>query len=168
MSESRTPVAKKHTHPVLSSLPPQKTKKGKIVSADEAIRVIRDGDTVATGGFVGTGFPEEIAVVMTGETVVSVASKSDVLPAGYQLRDNYPNPFNPQTNISYTIASAEYVRLTIYDLRGRQVSRLVSAVKMPGKHNVLFDASDLPGGVYLYELQVGDRFKEIKKMALVK
>jgi propionate CoA-transferase len=64
MSESRTPIVQKHTHPVLSSLPPQKTKKGKIVSADEAIRVIRDGDTVATGGFVGNGFPEEIAVVL--------------------------------------------------------------------------------------------------------
>ncbi|MEA3436460.1 MAG: CoA-transferase, partial [Thermodesulfobacteriota bacterium] len=51
-------------HPVLSSLPPQRAKKGKIVSAEEAIRVIRDGDTVATGGFVGTGFPEELAVVL--------------------------------------------------------------------------------------------------------
>ncbi|MGD9353697.1 MAG: CoA-transferase, partial [Desulfobacterales bacterium] len=64
MSESRPPIPKEHTHPVLSSLPPQKTKKGKIVSADEAVRVIRDGDTVATGGFVGTGFPEEIAVAL--------------------------------------------------------------------------------------------------------
>jgi propionate CoA-transferase len=52
------------THPILSSLPPQRAKKGKIVSAQEAIRVIADGDTIATGGFVGTGFPEEIAVVM--------------------------------------------------------------------------------------------------------
>ena len=55
---------KQRTHPVLSSLPPQKAKKGKIVSAEEAVRVIRDGDTVATGGFVGTGFPEELAVVL--------------------------------------------------------------------------------------------------------
>ena len=52
------------THPVLSSLPPPKTKKGKLVTAEEAIRLIRDGDTVATGGFVGIGFPEEIAVAL--------------------------------------------------------------------------------------------------------
>ena len=64
MSESRTPTPKEHTHPVLSTLPPQRAKKGKIVSADEAVRVIRNGDTVATGGFVGTGFPEEIAVAL--------------------------------------------------------------------------------------------------------
>ncbi|MGW8187169.1 MAG: acyl CoA:acetate/3-ketoacid CoA transferase, partial [Desulfobacterales bacterium] len=66
MTAPRIPVSEEHTHPVLSSLPPQKTKKGKVVSAEEAIRVIRDGDTVATGGFVGIGFPEEIAGVLEG------------------------------------------------------------------------------------------------------
>jgi propionate CoA-transferase len=55
---------KQKTHPVLSSLPPPRAKKGKIVSAEEAIRVIQNNDTVATGGFVGTGFPEELAVVL--------------------------------------------------------------------------------------------------------
>lgn len=49
-------------HPLLSSLPLKRVTKGKIVSAEEAVRVIRDGDTVATGGFVGIGFAEEIAV----------------------------------------------------------------------------------------------------------
>ncbi len=53
---------KQSGHPMLSQLPPSRMKRGKIVSAEEAVRVIRDGDTVATGGFVGTGFPEEIAV----------------------------------------------------------------------------------------------------------
>jgi propionate CoA-transferase len=52
------------THPVLSSLPPQRAKKGKIVTAEEAVRVIRDNDTVATGGFVGTGFAEDIAIAL--------------------------------------------------------------------------------------------------------
>ena len=49
------------SHPMLSPLPPDRTRKGKIVSAEEAVRIIRDGDTIATGGFVGTGFPEQIA-----------------------------------------------------------------------------------------------------------
>ena len=51
-------------HPMLSPLPPDRTRKGKVVSAEEAVRIIRDGDTVATGGFVGTGFPEHIAVAL--------------------------------------------------------------------------------------------------------
>jgi propionate CoA-transferase len=53
-----------HIHPVLSSLPPDRAQKGKIVTAEEAVRVIRDGDTIATGGFVGIGFPEEIAIAL--------------------------------------------------------------------------------------------------------
>ncbi|MGD8948631.1 MAG: acyl CoA:acetate/3-ketoacid CoA transferase [Desulfobacterales bacterium] len=61
-SQPRNP--KNQIHPVLSFLPPQNALKGKIVSAMEAVRVIRDGDTVATGGFVGIGFPEEVAVAL--------------------------------------------------------------------------------------------------------
>lgn len=55
-------TGKEGSHPMLSPTPPTRIKKGKIVSAEEAVRVIRDGDTIATGGFVGTGFAEEIAV----------------------------------------------------------------------------------------------------------
>jgi propionate CoA-transferase len=55
-------AGRKPVHPVLSQLPSQRVKKGKLVSAEEAVRIIRDGDTVATGGFVGAGFAEEIAV----------------------------------------------------------------------------------------------------------
>ena len=62
MSEIAT--SKGGTHPMLSQLPPHKAAKGKVVSAQEAVQVIRDGDTVATGGFVGTGFAEEIAVAL--------------------------------------------------------------------------------------------------------
>ena len=53
-----------HIHPVLSSLPPQQARKGKVVTAEEAIQVVRNGDTIATGGFVGIGFPEQIAIAL--------------------------------------------------------------------------------------------------------
>jgi propionate CoA-transferase len=64
MIDVKDKINVEHTHPVLSSLPPPKTKRGKLVAAEDAIRLIRDGDTVATGGFVGIGFPEEIAVAL--------------------------------------------------------------------------------------------------------
>ena len=55
-------LKKESSHPMLSSFPPSYAKKGKIVTAEEAVRIIRDGDTVATSGFVGAGFAEEVAV----------------------------------------------------------------------------------------------------------
>ena len=64
MSAQHAEPQAKPLHPVLSSLPPDRAKKGKIVTAEEAVRVIRDGDTLATGGFVGIGFPEEIAIAL--------------------------------------------------------------------------------------------------------
>ncbi len=64
MSTERSRPEEDHIHPVLSSLPPERAKKGKIVAAEEAVRLIRDGDTVATGGFVGIGFAEELAVAL--------------------------------------------------------------------------------------------------------
>jgi propionate CoA-transferase len=60
-------IIQETTHPIISTLStisPERAKKGKVVSAEEAVRVIRDGDTLATGGFVGIGFPEEIAIAL--------------------------------------------------------------------------------------------------------
>ena len=80
---------------------------------------------------------DEIATVMTGETIVGVEeTPKNQLPRGYALSNNFPNPFNPQTKISYTVASTDYIRLNIYDLRGRQVDRIVSGVRTPGTYNV--------------------------------
>ncbi len=62
MDRRVTPPAS--THPMLSPLPPDRAKKGKIVTAEAAVRIIRDGDTIATGGFVGIGFPEQIAIAL--------------------------------------------------------------------------------------------------------
>jgi propionate CoA-transferase len=62
MEEKGGKAESRHTHPLLSELPTARAKRGKVVSAEEAVRVIRDGDTVATGGFVGIGFAEELAI----------------------------------------------------------------------------------------------------------
>jgi propionate CoA-transferase len=92
MKDKKSLVQQDRTHPILSFLPPQKAQKSKIVSADEAVRVIRDGDTVATGGFVGIGFPEEIAVAIENQflahrrprdlTLVYAAGQGDGLEHG--------------------------------------------------------------------------------------
>jgi hypothetical protein len=94
----------------------------------------------------------------------------------YALHQNYPNPFNPTTRIAYVVPAGAgsglqvaggSVRLTIYDLLGREVAVLVDGVQAPGRHEVTFDARHLSTGVYLYRLSAGD-FVSMKKMMLVK
>jgi hypothetical protein len=80
---------------------------------------------------------------------------------------NYPNPFNPETTISYTLKNATSVRITIYDRLGREVTNLVDAQQNEGEHTVVFNASSLPSGVYFYRLKTPEKI-EVKKMVLAK
>ncbi len=81
--------------------------------------------------------------------------------------DNYPNPFNPMTTISYSLPEAGQVTLKVYDLLGREVVELVNSSKERGKHNVIFNASKFSSGFYIYTIRVND-FYASKKMLLTK
>lgn len=84
-----------------------------------------------------------------------------------ELGNNYPNPFNPVTTISYRIETPGHVTMKIFDVLGREVSTLVNQVKETGVHRVEFDGSRLASGIYFYELRV-NHFREIKKMLLIR
>ena len=86
----------------------------------------------------------------------------------WRLADNYPNPFNPSTTISYQLALDSQVDLSIYNLLGQRVSTLVSQKQPAGTYNVEWNASDLPSGVYFYQLQTGSGFVQSKKLVLLK
>ncbi|MBP9581802.1 MAG: M20/M25/M40 family metallo-hydrolase [Ignavibacterium sp.] len=90
----------------------------------------------------------------------------------FALEQNYPNPFNPSTKIKYSIASVETkhassVQLKIYDVLGNEVATLVNEEKTPGNYEVIFDASKLSSGVYLYTIKSGI-FVQTRKMLLMK
>lgn len=80
---------------------------------------------------------------------------------------NYPNPFNPETNISYTLKNAGNVKITVYDRLGREVTVLIDAAQNEGEHTVTFNASNLPSGVYFYRVKTSDKI-EVRKMVLAK
>ncbi|MCL5027841.1 MAG: T9SS type A sorting domain-containing protein [Bacteroidetes bacterium] len=85
----------------------------------------------------------------------------------YLLYQNYPNPFNPSTTISYQLPHAGFVTLKVLDVLGREVKTLVNEYKGIGNYFVSFDASDLPSGIYIYQLNANGFFST-KKMLLIK
>ena len=94
------------------------------------------------------------------------------LPKEFALHNNYPNPFNPTTTIAYDLPQDGTVRLIIYDVMGREVTRLVNGFTPAGYHNVRWDARNALGeqvsaGVYFYHLQSG-AYVKTQKMVLLK
>jgi carboxypeptidase T len=88
-------------------------------------------------------------------------------PQAFALSQNYPNPFNPNTTFSYALPRSSMVRLTVYDMLGREVAVLVHDRKEAGVHEVKFDASGLASGVYLYRIHAGD-FVQSRKLLLLR
>lgn len=103
--------------------------------------------------------------------VSSIEAGNTGFPLSYQLNENYPNPFNPTTIIKYTIpgnqASLTHVSLSVYDLIGRQVTKLVDKKHSPGEYAVTFDGANLSSGIYYYKIQSGS-FSQVKRMLLLK
>ncbi len=92
------------------------------------------------------------------------------MPTEMVLNQNFPNPFNPSTTIEYYLPSTyklHVVQLKVYDLLGRVVATLVDEQQQPGKYKVLFDASGLPSGTYIYRLTAGG-LNQSKKLILLK
>ena len=90
-------------------------------------------------------------------------------PSSYALLQNYPNPFNPSTKIDFALKSAGFATLTVYNLLGQEVARLVNGIMPAGRHSVEFNpkAGGIPSGMYFYSLTSGP-FSETRKMVIMK
>jgi hypothetical protein len=88
-------------------------------------------------------------------------------PHEFHLYENYPNPFNSTTTITYTLPERVLVHLGVYDMLGREVKVLVQEVMSAGVHEVVFEASGLPSGVYVYRFTAGARVF-VRKAILMK
>ncbi|KXK55843.1 MAG: peptidase S8/S53 subtilisin kexin sedolisin [Chlorobi bacterium OLB5] len=104
-------------------------------------------------------------------TVIAVEPINEIATQFY-LKQNYPNPFNPVTNIIYNLPVEAEVSLKIYNLLGQEVKTIVSGIQNRGRHEVMFNGSDLASGMYIYVIEAntfeGSKFREVKKMVLVK
>ena len=112
-------------------------------------------------GTLGTVIYDNFSSSTTG------ISEEEQIPQGFALEQNYPNPFNPFTTIRFTVPQREYVSLVVFNSLGQEVRSLVEREEGIGSHEVEFDASNLPSGVYFYRLRAGS-FVETKRLVLLR
>ena len=118
-------------------------------------------------GIIAVSSMDDGLFILAPSLSVGVSAESEELPAEVMLLGNYPNPFNPETTISYALPQGAEVRLAVYDLLGHEVAVLVDGSQPAGQHTVRFDGGDLPSGSYVYRLQVGEEVVA-RTMTLVK
>ena len=96
-----------------------------------------------------------------------------VIPLEFQLHQNFPNPFNPNTTIFYDVSKESNVKVTVFDLLGREIVTLINQIEPPGSRSINWDGRDYTGnlvnaGIYIYQIEAGDTFIQTKKMVLLK
>ena len=94
------------------------------------------------------------------------------IPGVFALHNNYPNPFNPVTNITYDIPEVSEVKLEIYNVTGQHIRTLVNGAHEPGRYRIVWNATNefgrpLASGMYFYRISAGD-FISVKKLLLMK
>ncbi|MCZ7611742.1 MAG: T9SS type A sorting domain-containing protein [Ignavibacterium sp.] len=86
----------------------------------------------------------------------------------FELFQNFPNPFNPKTNIKYSLPENDFVNISLYSILGDKVIELVNEEKQAGFYTLIFDASDLASGIYFYKMKTGSGFTSTKKLTIIK
>ena len=114
-------------------------------------------------------YSEVVRVMAPWLGIVSIDDEPSghMMPNEFALHANYPNPFNPETTISFNVGTRSRVVLRVYDLLGREIAKLVDRRLSPGEHSVNFSGSDLASGVYLVNMQA-DGFSATRRMVLMK
>lgn len=100
-------------------------------------------------------------------TSITGVDNLQTIPTQYSLHQNFPNPFNPTTQISYDVPSESFVSIVLYNTLGQQVRTIVESRHTPGRHFVTFDSNGLASGLYFYKMTAGEHVS-VRKMNLLK
>ena len=131
------------------------------------LKVDRQKNIYVSGISDRGGFLYDYTTLKYSQTV-GIMPISNSIPFEYKLEQNYPNPFNPVTKIKYQIIkNNSIVRLTVFDITGKQIAELVKEKQNAGYYEVAFEAGNLSSGIYFYKI-ITEKFTETKKMVLVK
>ncbi len=135
-----------------------------------AIAVGPSGDLYVTGKFEGTLYlgPEKLEhrgagsnmfVAKYDASTITASETTPELPSTATLTSNYPNPFTHSTTIEYALPASGRVRLSVFDMLGREIATLVDDIRHTGRHNAVFDGASLPSGTYLYRLEAAGQVR---------
>jgi len=146
----------------------------------KSVLPIPNGDIVFTGtvDFNYNYSRDDIYVLRTDSLLnapppIGINTNSEKIPVNFVLFQNYPNPFNPLTSIKYEIPNDANIKLTVYDIMGREILS-INEYRQAGVYTYMFDGTNIASGVYIYKLVVGDNtnnggeFTETRKMVLIK
>jgi hypothetical protein len=141
------------------------------------------GSSLVNGRMVYVAFPlESMTSTLVRQTMVDKAlefmgittgvekggeEEDGVLPGVTELMQNYPNPFNPETNFEFRISNFDLVRLSVFDVLGREVAVLVDDMKSPGIYTVTWNAAEMASGQYFARLVAGGKVS-VRSMVLLK
>ena len=106
-------------------------------------------------------------IIAIWDTTTTDIKKEGRVVTDYSLSQNYPNPFNPSTKIGWQSPESGWQSLRVYDILGREITTLVNEYIQAGKHEVNWNAANLPSGIYFYKIST-DKFSDVKKMMLLK
>lgn len=126
---------------------------------------------IITDGFL---VEQDNAIVKGSDTILGLESDNTNIPDDYSLKQNFPNPFNPTTNIRFTLPKESFVKLRVFNMLGEEVGLLVNQNLPAGIHSYDFDASNFSSGMYIYRIEAdpstssGEGYVSMKKMLLVK
>jgi hypothetical protein len=123
--------------------------------------------TALSANILATGVANVNCPVVSVSPSTAVEETDNTLPQKYALSQNFPNPFNPSTEIRFSIVKGEHTSFRIYNLIGEEVARLVNEVLPAGNYSVEWNAGNVPSGIYIYTITT-DSFNDTKKMILLK
>ena len=130
-----------------------------VKAEDKSYKVSVNSDTISYLDIICPTCP-------LGPDNFTVVNEPEKDPIEFSI-SNYPNPFNPVTNLEFSIPDNGFVSLKVFDILGKEVKTLVNEIKSPGRYKVMFDGSSLPSGIYYYRIEAAG-YIQTKKMLLLK
>jgi hypothetical protein len=129
---------------------------------------VTDGkDTVQVATYANATGHTPIFRTINLKKLTETSLEDNNLPKEFSLSQNYPNPFNPSTVINFSLPQDAQVRLTVYDMLGREVAVMVNELRSAGTYSIAVDGRSMASGIYVYRLEAGNR-TFTRKMTLIK